>query len=246
MSISAGSAAYRLAFQLSPVIFTGGIASFMPGGGLPIVAITQALNFVGGLLGGAQDVDLDDFFANFMPLQGSTLASNQFGTYPFANQAVAANARIAQPKTISLRMICPARGTAGYALKLATMTALEQAFAAHDAAGGTYTIATPSFFYTNCVLLDMTDTSNEASAQPQNTYQLDFMQPLLTLQDAVQAQNSLMGRISGGLPISGTPAWSGLAPTVNNPASLGTIGTQPAMSNFAGAQIADPLPGIIG
>lgn len=246
MSISSGMAAYRLAFQLSPIIFTGGIASFMPGGGIPIVAITEALNFLDGILGGGADVDLDNFFANFEPLPGSTLASNSFGKYPFANQAVAANARIAQPLKISMRMICPARGDAGYALKLATMTALKTAIAAHDASGGTYTVATPSYFYTNCVLLDFTDTSDARSAQAQNAYQFDFEQPLLTLQDALQAQNNLMSQISGGLPISGTPAWSGLAPSVGNPASLATIGTQPSMSNFAGAQIAEPLMGIFG
>lgn len=212
----------------------------MPGGVLPIIVITQALSFVEGLLSGAEDLDLDDFFANFHPLPGSKLASNQFGQFPFANQAVAANARIAQPFTISMRMICPARDEAGYALKLATMTALQAALAQHDSLGGTYTIATPSYFYTNCVLLEMTDTSAGDSQQAQNTYQLDFWQPLLTLTSAQQAQNNLMSQITNGTAINGTPAWSGLSPTVNAPVSIGAVGTIPAAGGTAGVQTATP------
>ena len=62
--------------------------------------------------------------------------------------------------------------------------------------GGTYTIATPVYFYTNTVMTGMRDTSNNASAQAQNTYQLDFEQPLLTLQDAQAAQNNLMAQLT--------------------------------------------------
>ena len=240
MSISAGGVAFKMAFQLSPIIFTGGIASFIPGGMLPIILITQALSFAEGLLSGGDDLDLDDFFANFVPLPGSTLGTQTIGKYTFANQAVAANAVIRQPLNISLRMICPARGEAGYALKLATMTALQAAVANHNASGGTYTIATPSYFYTNCVFLDLKDTSNNASQQAQNTYQWDFEQPLLTLQDAIQAQNNLMSQITAGTPISGAPTWSGLGPTVGNPSSLGVLGTVPAADGVAGAQTAAP------
>lgn len=242
MSISAGMAAFRVSFQLSPVIFTGGIAAEIPGGMLPIILITQALSFVQGILSGGGEIDLDNFFANFQPLTGGTLINQSIGKYPFANQVVAANAVIRQPLKISMRMICPARGPAGYAVKLATMTALQSAFSLHNASGGTYTIATPSYFYTNCLMSDpgMTDTSNGASLQVQNTYQLDFEQPLLTLQDAQQAQNSLMSRLTAGTPISGPPAWSGLSPTVGNPPSLGAIGTIPAASGPAGVQNAAP------
>ena len=242
--MSPGLLAFRLSYEISPIIFTGGIASAIPGGMLPIVLITQALSFVEGLLSSGGDLDLDDFFAHFVPMPGSRLASNQFGKFPFANQAVAANARIKNPLTISMRMICPARDVAGYALKLATMSALKYAFDQHDSMGGTYTVATPSFFYTNVVLLDMIDTSLSQSQQVQNTYQLDFEQPLLTLQDAQQAQNSLMSQITAGLPISGTPSWTGLAPTVGNPPSLAAIGTIPAATDQAAAQAAAPtLPG---
>jgi hypothetical protein len=242
VSISAGMAAFRMSFQLSPIIFTGGIAANVPGGMLPIILITEALSFVQGILAGGREINLDDFFANFAPLPGSTLLSQQIGKYPFANQAVAANSVIRQPLKISMRMVCPARGPAGYAVKLATMTALRAAFALHNASGGAYTIATPSFFYTNCLMLDMVDTSQGASQQAQNTYQLDFEQPLLTLQDAVQAQNNLMARLTAGTPVGGNPTWSGLSPTVGTPPSLGAVGTIPAAGAPAGVLTAAPSP----
>jgi hypothetical protein len=244
MGISAGLAAYKLSFQLSPVILTGGIATNIPGGMLPILAVTEALNFTDGLLSGGDDLDLDNFFANYYPVAGSTLIDQVLGEYPFANQAVAANAVIRQPLVISLRMVCPARGEGGYAIKLATMMALQATLSQHNASGGTYTVATPSFFYTNCVHLRLYDVSNTADKQPQNTYQWDFRKPLLTLEDAQQAQNNLMSQISAGTPINGQPAWSGLSPTVGNPASLGAIGTVPAAGSPVAAGAASPTAGI--
>ena len=247
MSISSGEAVFKLSFELSPVIFTGGIASAIPGGMLPIILITQSLSFVQGILSGAGDLDLDDYFAHFKPLPGSTLIDQQIGKYPFANQAVAANAVIRQPLAISMRMICPARGPAGYAVKLATMSALQAVIAQHNVSGGTYTVATPAYFYTNCVMTGMRDTSDSSSAQAQNTYQMDFEQPLLTLQEAQQAQNNLMSQITGGTPIGGNPpAWSGIAPTVGIPSSLGAISLIPGATNPAGTQTAAPLIGAGG
>jgi hypothetical protein len=240
MSISPGGAAFKLTYELSPIILTGGIASFIPGGMLPIISITEPLNFVDGILSGGGDLDLDDFFAHFVPLPGSGLVSQELGEYPFANQAVAANAVIRKPLTISLRMICPVKDT-GWSIKLATMTALKTTLNLHNASGGTYTVATPSYFYVNCILMDLRDVSAENSRQPQNTYQWDFRQPLLTLDDAISAQNNLMSIITAGTPISGVPAWSGLSPTVGIPPSLGAIGTLPAASGPAGASAAIPF-----
>ena len=244
MGISPGLAAYRISFELSPIILTGGIATNVPGGMLPIISITEALNFATGILSGGDDIAYEDFFAHFMPLPGSTLADNQFGTYPYANQSIAANARIKQPFTISLRMICPAKAPGGWLTKIATMNALQSALAQHDASGGTYTVMTPSYAYTNCVLLRLVETSASNDKQSQNAYQWDFWQPLLTLQDAQQAQNNLMAQISGGVPTDGS--WSGLSPTVGNPASLAGPSVVPAASGAAGAQAATPslpLPG---
>jgi hypothetical protein len=238
VSISVGYNIWKLAFEISPIVLTGGIATNIPGGALPIVALTEPLNFLDGLLSGGADLGLDDFFAHWLPLPGSSYLDQQIGQYPFANQAVAANAVIRQPLQISMRMICPAKDELGWAIKLATISALVATLAQHNASGGTYTIATPSYFYTNCVMRGMRDTANAASKQPQNTFQFDFEQPLLTLQDAEQAYNNLMGQLANGqqtTATSGALSWSGLSPTVGNPPSLGTVGLVPSASNTAAA-----------
>jgi hypothetical protein len=211
---------------------------------LPIVAITEALNFVDGLLSGGGELDLDDFFAHFVPLPGSTLIDQRLGEYSFANQAVAANAVITQPLVVSLRMICPVKSDHGYAIKLATMMALQATIAQHNASGGTYTVATPSFIYTNCVSLGLRDTSSAESRQAQNTYQWDFRRPLLTLQDVQSAQNNLMSQITAGTPLSGLPAYSGLSAAVGIPSSLAApSGVVPAAVGPAGSGVASPFVG---
>ncbi len=241
MSVSSGLAAYKLAFQLSPIILTGGAAGLIPGGMLPIISLTEAVNFTTGLLSGGDLPDLDSFFANFQPVPGASIISNQVGEYPFANQRVAANAIIAQPLTVSLRMICPVRNPLGYAAKLATMMALQATLSSHNNSGGTYTVATPSYFYTNCIMTDMKDVTSGASKQSQVTWQLDFRQPLLTLAEAAQAQNSLMSKISGGTAIEGQPTWSGLMPTVGVPPSLAAPSLIPAASGTPGSGVAASL-----
>jgi hypothetical protein len=241
MSAPAGAQAYQLAFRLSPIILTGGIAAFVPGGMLPIISITEALNFTIGLLSGSEDLSLDNFFANFLPLDGATLIDNAIGQYPFANQAVAANAIIAQPLSISMLMLCPARGPAGYASKTATMMALQTALAQHNNSGGTYTVATPTYFYTNCLMTGMRSVAPPAQTkQLQSAFQIDFKQPLLTLQAANQALNAMMGRISEGLPSDGS--LSGLAPTVGTPQTLATSSVAPAAANLPGTGVAAPIP----
>lgn len=233
---------WKLAFQLSPIILTNGLATNMPGGMLPIIALTESLNFTEGLLSGAQNISLDDFFANFEPLPGATLIDQDFGEYPFANQAVAANAVIANPLEVSLRMICPVRNPAGYPVKLATMIALKTALAQHNGSGGTYTIATPSQFYTNCLMKNMRDISTGESKQTQFIWQMDFRQPLLTLQSAQQAQNSLLSKLTGGTNAppdsSGAIPWSGLGNAVGQPPTLAASSVIPSSSGAAGVGVA--------
>jgi hypothetical protein len=241
--ISPGLAAFKLAFQLSPIFLCGGIAGAIPGSILPIIAITEALNFTVGILSGSEDLDLDGFFANYTPLPGATLIDQDFGKYPFANQNVAANAVIAQPLTIALRMDCPVREPLGYATKLATFMALKAALDAHNQSGGTYTIATPSYIYQNCLFRTMIDASSGASKQAQNAWVLTFEQPLLTLASIQGAQNSLMSKISNGTSISGQPAWSGLSPNVGSSASIAgpSVVTSAAGAGGANAAISPPL-----
>ena len=204
MSVPPGLAAYRLAFTLSPIILVGGIAGSLPA--LPIISLTQSLGFINGVLSGGGDIDPNNFFANFLPLPSSSLIDNQYGQYPFANQFVAANATIVQPLTISMLMICPARGAGGYATKLATITMLQNALTQHSALGGYYIVATPAYIYPNCLLTRLTDVSTGESIQRQFKYQWDFWQPLITLQQAQAAQSAQMQQLSAQTP--GGTSWS--------------------------------------
>lgn len=236
MSLSPGVAAFKLSFQVSPIILSGGLAQYIPGGLLPIISLTEALNFTLGLLGGGEDVSLDNFFATFQVLPGGALIQQAVATYPFANQSVAANAVIAEPLHLSVLMYCPVREAGGYAAKLATMTALQAALAQHNNLGGTYTIATPSFFYTNCLLTGLVDVSGGESKQVQTRYRWDFLQPLLTLSQAQAAQNAMMSRITDQVPSTG--ALSGPFNTVNFPPSIASPSVVPAGSGVAGSGVA--------
>jgi len=232
-----GKSVFQLAFQSSPIILVDGIATGLPTGSmLPIIAITEPLNLLGGILTGG-DLSPDNFFASFSPVPGATLIDQQVGHYPFANQAVAANAVIAQPLTISLKMTCPVRLGLGYFTKLATMITLQTVLAKHNGMGGTYIIATPSFFYTNCIMLRMSDVSGGDSNQVQTTWQLDFEKPLLTLNDAQEAQSSLLQKLTNGTKILGIPLWSGFESLLGDAGSLGGIGSVQSAQGVAGAAI---------
>ncbi len=236
MPYSAGQFAYKLAFEISPITLTGGSAQNIPGGMLPLMSITQAASFT-SLISGGSNVDPDDFFANFYPLPGSSLIEQQIGHYPFANQTVAANAIIVQPLTISMLMRVPVRDPGGYASKLAQMTSLRDALHQHNISGGTYTIATPSYFYTNCVMAPgMHDVSSGDTLQAQIAWRLDFEQPLISLQDAAGAQNLMMSQLTSGVQTNG--ANFGLAPTVGIPPSLATPGISPAASSSSSSGVA--------
>ena len=50
MGISPGMVAFRLAYQVSPILLQGGVvAQFMPGGLLPLGALTQGIDLTFGL-----------------------------------------------------------------------------------------------------------------------------------------------------------------------------------------------------
>lgn len=203
---NAARTAYDVAFQVSPIILTGGIVAGTQGSALPIIALVgQAAAFAAGAL--LDGFSMDDFYARFVPLPGSNVISNAIGTYPFANQQVAANAIINQPLNISLQMIAPVKQSGGYMAKLAVFTALQQSLAGHNAAGGTYSIATPSYVYTNCVMTAMTDITSGETRQQQILWQLDFVQPLISQQAATNAQNALLSKVTNGQATNG--AWSG-------------------------------------
>ena len=230
MSAPLGLSVYQTAFQLSPIVLSQGIATFMPFGYLPLTVLTQALNVSNFAFG---TDPLNEFFAIFQPLPGSTLIDQKIGTYPFANQFVAANAVIVEPLQVSMLMIVPAQQPGGYILKTATMMALQFALQQHNTSGGTYVVATPSYFYTNCVMTAMRDVTGNDSKQAQTRWQMDFIQPLITAQQALSALNSSMGQIASG--VSSTGATSGLAPTIGFPSPVSLPGA-------AGAGV----PGTVG
>lgn len=227
MSISPGLAIWKTAFELSPIVLVNGLVEAFPGGVLPIVALTEALNFPLGILSGTSQLDLNDFFAHFRPLPGATLIDQEIGRYPFATQAVAANATIAQPLLVSMEMVAPARGILGYPARLALMTAVQKALQFHNSNGGTFHVATPSFIYTNCILKTLRDTSGGGTNQPQHTWQWDFEKPLITLDDATAAQNGLMSWISRQTQLT-NPAWSGFGQAVGSPITVAGPATIPA------------------
>lgn len=197
-----GRSVYATAFELSPIILTNGLASSVPEKMLPIIAITQAANFGLSLLNGTSPIDPNAFFARFRPLPGGNLISNEIGDYPFANQAVAANAIITKPLRLSMQMTTPANQAGGYAAKLITFSALKAALDSHINLGGTFTVATPSYLYRNMILLELRDVSTSNSQQPQNAWQFDFIKPLLTKEEGAILQGSLLRKLGGGLPVS--------------------------------------------
>jgi len=231
-----GETAWRMGFQLSPIILVGGVVPEFLGGVLPIMAITEIINFPAGLLSGSP-IGTDNFFANYRPMTGASIIQQEIGKYPFANQTVAANAIISQPLVVSMEMQVIARTRFGYYEKLAIMMALRETLYAHNNAGGRYIIMTPSYIYTNCLMKAMTDISNARTQQPQNTWQLDFERPLITLGDAEAAENSLMSWISRGTEITGTPSATGVLASTTNPASLAGAAGSPLTGAAAGSGI---------
>ncbi|CAN7226604.1 hypothetical protein [Caballeronia sp. LjRoot31] len=210
---SLGREVFQLGYEISPIILVNGIASQIPGQMLPIVALTESASFTAGLLNGTAVPALDQFFAHWKPLAGTTLIHNVYGQFPFANQQTAADCVIAHPLTIAMLMVCPVQSVGGYTAKLASLTVLQAALKAHTNMGGTFSIATPGQIFSNCLLTSVRDVSGGESKQVQHAWQFDFIQPLITLDLAAQVMNSLMNKIAGGLNTGQAPSVSGIPST---------------------------------
>ncbi|MCU6240795.1 hypothetical protein [Enterobacter asburiae] len=223
---------YKLGFEISPVILCGGIAQSIPGGMLPIVAITQSASFVTGLLEGAISLnDLDKYFCHWKAVPGGTMVDYDIGRYPFANQAVAANALLEQPLRIPMMMDAPVNDNTGTMTKLVTLTALQATLQAHANLGGTYIVATPALLYSSCILKTVRDVTGSGDVTPQRQWLWDFEKPLISEAGAKGAQNSYLSKIDNGDKTTGN-AWT------NTIAALG--------NTDLGSSLSGLLTGLIG
>lgn len=239
---------FKLSYEISPIILNGGIAGQVPGGMIPIISLVQPQDFNKGLLSASQQMNPDDFVAHFEPVSGSTLLDLQLGAYPFANQRVAANAVIFQPLRVSLMMVAPAPTQGGYNQKLAAFSSLQNQLQQHALQGGTYTVATPSFLYSDLILTSLRDISSGGDgAQVQTRWQWDFVKPLLTQAEAVAAQNQLMSKMSNGTQVTGDPpSYSGASTSVGQPSSGVGPPLIPAAQSTTGSSVGGPETGTEG
>jgi len=96
---------------------------------------------------------------------------------------------------------CPATGETPFSLKIATLMALQAFIQNHINAGGTFTVLTPSYTYTNCLLTNFVDVSTGETNQAQVSWQLDFIQPLLTFPSTSGLLNTFTQTIANqGIP----------------------------------------------
>lgn len=215
MPYSPGQAAFKSAFEISPIVLSGGVASGLIGSMMSVMSVVQSL-----AMNDAGDFELDNSFAFFRPLPGSTLIEYQSGKYPFANLAVAANCVVKQPLTLSMLMVCPSKLAGDYWARTSLLTALRNTLDNHIASGGTFGVATPAFYYSGLLLLRLHDVTAGETHQAQIEFRWDFEKPLISLADAGAVQSQMMSMISSGLPtdgaLSGTNAVSssaGASPT---------------------------------
>ncbi|ECD5986352.1 hypothetical protein E2H14_05980 [Salmonella enterica subsp. enterica serovar Muenchen] len=210
MSLNYFGQAFKLAFEVSPILLVDGIASKIPGGVMPIAVLTEGLSIVNGLLHGEIRTRS---MAAFTPMAGTTLIQQEISNLNFYNQVTAANATIRKPNRVVMQMIRPASTEdGGYATKGMTFTALKMALDMHNQYGGCYTVMTPSFIYTRCLMRSFVDTSgfSEQNKQVQHTWQLEFEQPLSSVEQTVTTLASVLNKFDKGIPEDGPLSWSGI------------------------------------
>lgn len=223
---------YKLGFEISPVILCDGIAQSIPGGMLPIVALTQSASYVSSLMGGSMNLtDLDKYFCHWRAAQGGTMVDYDIGRYPFANQAIAANALLAQPLRIPMLMDAPVNDNTGALTKLVTLSALQAVLQAHANLGGTFVVATPGLIYSGCILRTVRDVTGTNEPLPQRQWLWEFEQPLITESGAEQAINNYLDDIDNGNKTT-DPSWT------NTVSALG--------NTSLGSSVSDAVTGLIG
>lgn len=209
MSLNYFGKAFQLAFEISPILLVDGIAADIPGGTLPIAAITEGLSLANGLLHG----EINSPTAHFMPMAGTTLVQQDVSNLNFYNQLTAANAVVNKSNRVMMQMVRPVSTTdGGYATKSLTFTALKMALDKHNQSGGSYTVLTPAFIYTGCLLRSVIDNSgfSEQNKQVQHSWMFEFEQPLLKISQLQAALGPLMDKFDSGMPSSTGLTWSGV------------------------------------
>lgn len=230
-----GQSQWAAQYQGSPILLKGG-TGIATNGDIPLTTLT----------------DTDPTappFAQYRPLPGATLVEYQASTFPFANQAIAANAIIQQPVNLSMLMLCPVQSGSTWAQKTATMNSLVQAIKQHINLGGLFNAVTPALTYVSGILLRVRDVSQGETKQPQYAYQWDFYFPLITLDQAQVVLNTLLNKLSTGAAPNPT------VPTVTT-ALAAANATAPqfsqALTNNLGPALltaglgAAQLPGVVG
>lgn len=230
-----GVDAFRLQFEISPIILVGGIASGTPGGMLPVINLMSGLD-QSGFQSSGNSTDYNSY-AHFEPLAGSTLEEFEIGTYPFANQYVAANAVIFEPLKLSLLMIAPAPANGGYTNKINAFTNVKSSLDQHISQGGYFNVATPAYLYTGALLVTLRDITPPDSRQKQWSWQWDFLLPLISQQSADQAQNVLTQKMTSGVQVSGDPPSQGGAETTTGIVNPGTSANLTPAAGNLGAQV---------
>jgi hypothetical protein len=202
---------YELAFEISPILLVDGIAANIPGGVLPIAVFTEGLSISGGVLQGNIGSNPS---TRFIPQAGTTLVQQDIASLNFYNQAAAANSVVSKPNRILMQMIRPISTALmnGYRSKLMTFTALKMALDLHNESGGSYTVLTPGFIYTGCLMKSMLDNSSLSGQNKQSQYSwlLEFEQPLLSISQTDTKLGTLMSKFESGMPSSGGLSWSGI------------------------------------
>lgn len=214
MSLNYLGQAFKLAFEISPILLVDGIAADIPGGVMPIAVLTEGISVADGLLHG--DIGKGPTAA-FTPMAGTTLIQQDIGNLNFYNLVTAANSVVNKPNRVLLQMMRPAfTSGGGYATKGMTFTALKLALDMHNQSGGSYTVLTPSFIYTGCLMRQLIDVSgfSEQNKQVQHTWQFEFDQPLLAISQLEAALGNLMSKFETGMPSNGGLSWSGVKQTL--------------------------------
>ena len=194
MAISTGQVNFQRIYQIAPIFFVNGIAG--AGNSVPISTYLQ---------NGQVPLTLDNYFANFKPLSGSTLENWGVADYPLAALTIAANAVVQNPLQISMLMICPVQANAqnNYATKIATISALKTTIDNHILTGGWFDVLTPAFFYQGCLLTELKDVTTSDTKQVQLQYQWDFTKPLITEEQAGTVQTTFLNKVTQGFKVSG-------------------------------------------